>query len=186
AGPPAAPGAPEAARPAARPGAPEAARPAERAGAVEPVLRGPLRGHTMSIFAIALSPDGKTLASADFYAGVKLWDAEARREQTTLQGFRGGAAVAVAFSPDGKTLAAGARGATKTGKETTVFRGAVKLWDVTTGKEKTTLWVPSVEVYAVAFSPDGKTLAAAGGVGGVKEHGEVKVWDLATLEERTF
>jgi RNA polymerase sigma factor (sigma-70 family) len=176
---------------AAAPKQPEPARPAERPGAVEPILRGTLSGCNPwgSVTAIALSPDGKTLASAGIRTGLKLWDAQARRELTTLQDPTDGHGLptAVAFSPDGRTLASGAsRVSTKTGKVAKVLLGAVKLWDVKTGAEKTTLRVPSVEVSAVAFSPDGKTLAAGGGVGGVKEHGEVKVWDLATLEERTF
>src|SRR5574340_1373609 len=46
-------------------------------------------------------------------------------------------------------------------------------------------------VHAVAFSPDGKTLASAGGasIPGAKEYedhvvGEVKLWDVATRAQR--
>jgi hypothetical protein len=76
----------------------------------------------------------------------------------------------VAFSPDGRTLAAGDRGA------------AVKLWDVATGTERATLAAPGEknaavnfveEVSALAFAPDGRTLAVA-----VEQ--TVRLWDVAT------
>ena len=55
---------------------------------------------------------------------------------------------------------------------------SVKLWDAVTGQESLTLkkddriWVESV-----AFSPDGRRLAAAGG------DRTIKVWDTTTGEE---
>jgi len=56
----------------------------------------------------------------------------------------------VAFSPDGKTLASAGSDA------------KVKLWDVASGKELTTLLGHTERINGVAFSADGKRLATAG------------------------
>ena len=57
----------------------------------------------------------------------------------------------MAFSPDGRRLATG-------GEENTV-----KIWDVQTGRELHTLRGHNGDVYAVAFSPDGRPVDRLGG-----------------------
>jgi WD40 repeat protein len=56
------------------------------------------------------------------------------------------------------------------------YGGHVGLWDVATGREAATLTEGSA-VYALAFSPDGHTLAV-GGLGG-----HVGLWDVAARQE---
>jgi uncharacterized protein with WD repeat/mono/diheme cytochrome c family protein len=73
----------------------------------------------------------------------------------------------LAYRPDGKLLALG------TFKE-------VRLVDPETGKMVATLPGEAEDVRAVAFSPDGKLLAAAGGL--PARSGEIKIWDV---EKRT-
>lgn len=70
---------------------------------------------------------------------------------------------ALAYRPDGELLALG------TFKE-------VRLVEPETGKVVATLPGEAEDVRAVAFSPDGKLLAAAGGL--PARSGEVKIWDV--------
>src|SRR5262249_41123266 len=128
---------------------PEGARPAERAA---PVKLGPFPDAPGSpVNGVALTADGKSLASAHLHSQLKLWDLDSRKEMATV------APPAeiplfvdcVAFSPDGKTLASG-------GDERTV-----RLWDVAAKKEKAVLQ-ETVVVCSVAFSPGGQLLASGG------------------------
>jgi WD40 repeat protein len=54
----------------------------------------------------------------------------------------------------------------------------VRLWDVASGTESAVLRGPSGAVVALAISPAGTTLAAAG------YQGVINFWNLATLEIR--
>jgi RNA polymerase sigma factor (sigma-70 family) len=172
------------------PGAADREGLAERA--MEPVKLGTLRGHQGSVNAVALSPDGKTLASAGDDQSEKLWDVEAGEERPRIRpGAPPRIVFSVAFSPDGQTLASAGNDS------------LIKLTDPTTGTA-TAFFRETVHVYALAFSPDGKFLASAGGHqrpnfdGPIRsfedipkdfdfiENGEVKVWDLTTKKARLF
>ena len=116
-----------------------------------------LKGHTSSVDALAVSPDGKTIASAAY--DVRLWDAATGKQGLQLPVTN---ASTLAFSPDGKTLAVGARD----GKLTT--------WDVATGKPAVKFEGHTNQITSLAFSPDGKMLASA------SEDKSLKLWDVAT------
>jgi WD40 repeat protein len=62
--------------------------------------------------------------------------------------------------------------------------GTAILWDLQTGKKRDILKGHKGFVYSGAFSPDGKTLAAASGVGDERIPGAVKLWDLESKTER--
>jgi Tol biopolymer transport system component len=137
-------------------------RPKEQAGVK---ARATLRGHASDIYAVAFSPDGKTLASGSGDGTVKLWEVATGKERATLKGHTN-LVWAVAFSPDGKTLASAN------------YDRTVKLWEVATGKERATLRGHTSFVWSVAFSPDGKTLASG------SSDGSVKLWEVVTARER--
>jgi WD40 repeat protein len=59
--------------------------------------------------------------------------------------------------------------------------GTVRVWDIATGKVHKTLEGLPVDVWGVAFSPDGKILAAGGG--DWDQPGTIKLWDTATWRE---
>ena len=81
--------------------------------------------HRDSVWAVAFSVDGKSLASGDGAGTVILWDAASGKARHTLKSKH--AIFAVAFAPDGKTLVAGGEDNTAT------------LWDVDSGKARHTL-----------------------------------------------
>jgi WD40 repeat protein len=111
-----------------------------------------------AVAALALSRDGKTLATRTATGKLQLWDLARRRPGPVLvardTGHRAAEGSTLAFSPDGKLLASGGG-------------DSVKLWDVAAGKEKATFrWTfpdgKPRQVHEVTFSPDGKALAVAG------------------------
>ncbi len=113
----------------------------------------PLSGHEGGVTSVAFGPGGKMLASGSKDRLVKLWDAETGRLLRTLPPFET-PIQSVAFSPDGRLLATG---------QFPPKLQPVRVWDVATLKETAP---PDDELggfaMAVAFSPDGKTLAACG------------------------
>ena len=62
-----------------------------------------------------------------------------------------------------------------------VGEGTVGLWDMTTGQQILSFNGPGTQVICVAFSPDGRWLAA-GGVDGTK--GILRVWDARLVRSK--
>jgi len=112
------------------------------------------------VLAVAVSPDGKFLASASDNNTIYLWDIASGRELKRLKGDSDKSINAITFSPDGKILAAGASDK------------SVYLWYIKSGQQIKRLDKHSDDVMAVAFSPDGKTLASS------DVEGNVYLWDL--------
>jgi WD40 repeat protein len=107
---------------------------------------------------VALSPDGKTLATGcgtGKGGRVSLWDAETCKKRRDLDGVSG-LATGLAFSPDGTLLAAAGIGVT------------TSVWDMATGTMLADVHRPGdffYMTYVMQFSPDGKYLAVGYGCG---------------------
>jgi WD40 repeat protein len=119
---------------------------------------------------VAVSLNGKLLASGNWDTTVRLWDIGSRAEIATLRGHTG-PVLGVAFSPDGSLLASGAR-------DRKWEKAEVKLWDLRTRTELASLPGVADPVGRLAFSPDGKTVA----VGDLS--GKVFLWDVASKKVR--
>jgi WD40 repeat protein len=65
------------------------------------------------VYALAFSPDGRTLAAAGAGGTIRLWDAATQQEIGTPMTAGSAPVYALAFSPDGRTLAAVSSGATR-------------------------------------------------------------------------
>jgi WD40 repeat protein len=145
-------------------------------------------GEEVAFGFIVFSPDGKYLLvekrnqnnsgqSADGKRLV-LWDVAAGKK---LGEFPGGGCHAL--SPDGKTLATGRTGGPGRG-----FDSAVEVRDLVSGRVLHTLKLPAANtvVGTLAFSPDGKILAA-GAVGAREDDptpGLILLWEVATGKQR--
>ena len=105
-----------------------------------------LQGHSKAVVGIALSSDGKLLASGSADSTIILWDAVSGLKIATLTGHKG-QVTSLDFSSDGKQLISGSTDRT------------VKLWEITEKKEIITIKKDFFRgIYQCKFAPDGKSI----------------------------
>ncbi|MFI6369648.1 helix-turn-helix domain-containing protein [Streptomyces sp. NPDC050546] len=125
-----------------------------------------LVGGKEPVRSLTVSTDGRTVATHSKDGKVRIWELPGGRLRHTLT--VPGSGEVVALSAEGRTLAVAISGD---------VGAVIGLWDPATGRRIRTVTVPDGAVWATAFSPDGRTVAAA-------SLSAVQVWDVATGRTR--
>lgn len=137
-----------------------------------------LAGHTEAVVGLAFSPDGSLIATGSDDSSVRIWRVSDGALLRTLP--VGNHVYSVAFSPDGRWLATAGRSRSapatfwhqvSSGRWDGESQG-VRVWRVTDGTLAATLAGHTDDVWAVAFSHDGRWLATS------SEDRTAKLWRI--------
>lgn len=122
--------------------------------------------HLSLVTAIAMSPDGKLLATGDGIGAIWIWDASEGRKKRILSG-HSSSITGLEFSSDGRQLASSSTD------------HSARTWDLRSGRERIVFQGHVTPVADVCFSPDGKWLVSGGGWmdDDKANQGELKIWD---------
>lgn len=129
-------------------------------------------GHNEGVYCVAISPDGRLVASGGWDNTVKLWDSRTGLLLRTMRGHRNNIG-ALEFSPDGKLLASAEA---TLGWKRSGNKYAVRIWDVLDGTELRAIESVEYAIYGVMFTPDCKRLLT-GGAAKVLD-----LWDVETAK----
>jgi len=119
-----------------------------------------LQGHTDTVYAVAVSPDGRTALTGSGDRTLILWNLSTGQAIRSFTGHYD-SVNSVAFSPDGKTALSGSDDQT------------LILWDLATGQLIRRFQGHTEAVTSVAFSPDGKQALSG------SADDTLILWDLA-------
>ena len=106
-------------------------------------LQHKIKKHTEWVTAVAFSPNGEMLATADRNGGLSIWDPDNAQELFTLPGHKSGV-TALSWRGDSRLLASASED------------GTVKLWELKEGKQVKSWNAHSGGVLAVNYSHDGR------------------------------
>jgi WD40 repeat protein len=123
-----------------------------------------MKGHTDTVWAVSVTPDGMRAISGSDDTTLKVWDIESGVEIRTMKGHTD-TVLAVSVTPDGRRVISGSNDNT------------LKVWDMETGVEIRTMKGHTGGVYAVSVTPDGRRAISG------SDDTTLKVWDMETGDE---
>ncbi|KAI9579148.1 WD repeat-containing protein 61 [Glossina fuscipes] len=124
-------------------------------------LRHQLKGHALGVVSIAVSKDGKTIASSSLDSSLCFWDSESGQQKHLLS-FGPVDLWTVAFSPCNKYVISGSN------------EGKISMYNVDTGNVEQVLDPQNGKfTLSIAYSPDGKYIAS-GAIDGI-----ITIFDVA-------
>ncbi len=126
-----------------------------------------LKGHTLVVRGVAVTPDGTRAVSASSDSTLRVWDLASGKPLASLQGHTG-QLFGVAVTPDG-TRAVSASG-----------DSTLRVWDLATGKALAFLEGHTDVVSGVAVTPDGTWAVSASG------DSTLRVWPLTPLRKASY
>ena len=138
-------------------------------------------GHSLPVSSIAVSHDGRLLLSGGGDKTLRLWNIENGAEIEAMRGQVVDGIATVAFSPDDSLAVAGSCDEKDPSDIIRCKKGALKLWDLTTGTEIGAFQGHLGYVTSASFSRDARFVLS----GSLDK--TVKLWDALTQKEvQTF
>lgn len=133
-----------------------------------PSPRGPLlqtlTGHTATVNAVAVTPDGRQAISASNDRTIRVWDLESGKTTRIIKSKENrGYVRSLGITPDNECVAA-------TGRN-------VLVWNIETGKQLCLLTGHTAKVNAVVVTPDGRNAISG------SDDGTLRLWDVRTGEQ---
>jgi RNA polymerase sigma factor (sigma-70 family) len=144
-----------------------------------------LRGRQRTVYAMAFSADGRTLASVAPDMRFRFWDLTAGQvsREVPIEGHRQGAK---ARFPGGPTLLGAAEIASDLSIGVTGAKvdDQLLVWDLRTGRIRRTFQVGTYQDAVLALSPDARLLAASlKPSDGDNQDAAIRIWEIATKHE---
>ena len=121
-----------------------------------------IAAHSQALSALSMSPDGRLIASANYFSGmnsIKLWDNRTLNLVGTLSGHSGWVCD-LEFTSDGRRLVSASADQT------------IRLWDLETQAELAVYRGQPQEVWEVEITPDGQFIIAGG------KDGSIYTWEI--------
>jgi len=125
-----------------------------------------IKKHTDWVTALAFSPNGEMLATADRNGGITVWDADNAQELFTTVGHKG-AVTALSWRSDSRLLASSSED------------GTAKLWENTEGKQAKTWNAHTGGALGIAYSHDGQFVTCG-------RDGSVVTWNADGSKLKSF
>src|SRR5688500_336330 len=133
-----------------------------------------LEGHTGEILTVAYNPDGTSILTGGVDHTLRLWDSTSLIKIRVYEVYTG-AIIKVAFKIDGSRFVSSSGDATLTTDTFDEVDRTIRIWDTATGEQLRVIEPQSGFIRAVAYAPDGSSVAL--GVWDGANGGTIRIYD---------